>query len=187
MKRITMKKILFGILLSALFTSCTGNKSFYFEENKTVDWTDKEKAQHQNLIELANYVQGKDKSEISNEVLFEKYIEFDYILKDTSASRIEERLESFDTLFYYFRKSIDSVGLKNLDAKPVRFFKDHEIYEPFINELPQIEPNVFAYYLKSAPKNPLGVLWFDSESNKLISWILIHQGSDRYFLAFNLL
>lgn len=175
-----MKKIIFGILISIIFTSCE-------KENKFVDWTEKEKSQYEKLTELAKYVNGKEKSEISKELLFEKYIEFDYVLNDTSAARKANRIQSFDTLFYYFRKPIDSIGIINLDAKPVRFFKEHEIYEPFKKQLAEIEPNVFAYYEKSKPKNPKGVLWFDQESNKMIAWILLNQGGTRYFLSFNLM
>ncbi|TXE08116.1 hypothetical protein FUA26_11980 [Seonamhaeicola algicola] len=175
-----MKRIIFGILILTIFVSCG-------KENKFVNWTEKEKSQYEKLTELAEYVDGKQKSEISKDLLFDKYIEFDYVLKDTSETRKESRIQSFDTLFYYFRKPIDSIGIKNLDAKPVRFFNEHEIYKPFEKQLAEIEPNVFAYYEKKEPENPKGVLWFDQESDKLIAWILLNQGGTRYFLSFNLM
>ncbi|WP_303317497.1 hypothetical protein Q4Q34_00525 [Flavivirga abyssicola] len=175
-----MKKIIIGILISTSF--------FCFGQNKKIEnWTEKEKIKYQKLIELAQYVNGKEKSEISNDILFKKYIEFDYVLKDTSKIRIEKRIQSFDTLFYYFRRPIDSLEIKNLDAKPVRFYKEHKIYKPFNNELAGIKSNVFVYFIKDKPENPKGTLWFDEKSNKLIAWILLNQGGYRYFLSFNLL
>lgn len=174
-----MKKITFGILILVTFSSCQ-------KGNKFANWTEKEKKQYQKLTELAEYVNGKDKSEISKDVLFEKYIKFDYVLIDTIETRREKRIQSFDTLFYYFRKRIDSIGIENIDAKPVRFYKGHEIYRPFKKQLAEIEPYVFAYYEKNNPKNPKGTLWFDKESDKLIAWVLLNQGGTRYFLTFNL-
>ena len=174
-----MNRVIIGILILAIFASCE-------TKNKFADWTEKEKRQYQKLTELAEYVSGKEKSEISKDLLFDKYIEFDYVLKDTSEARKDSRIQSFDTLFHYFKKPIDSIGIENLDAKPVRFYKEHEIFEPFKKNLAEIEPNVFAYYEKSDPENPKGVLWFDQESDKMIAWILLNQGGHRYFLSFNL-
>lgn len=175
-----MKEVLLGFLIWTTF-SCISQR------NEFAHWTENEKANYKNLAELARYINGKVKSEISNDLLFEKYILFDYVLKDTNIIRKENRIQTFDTLFYYFRRPIDSIGIENLGAKPIRFYKGKEIYKPFVEQLAEIEPNVFAYFEKRDPKNPKGVLWFDPETNKLISWILIDQGGYRYFLTFNLM
>ena len=169
------------IFLIAIPLFCLGqNKGFN-------DWTENEKA---------NYVSGKQKPEISREILFYKYINFDYVLKDTFVTRIEKRLLAFDTLFYSFRNTIDSIGIENLEAKPIRFYKNHKIYEPFDEEkamksisgrkMYARDLNVFAYFRKEDPENPLGTLLFDHESNRLVAWILIKQGKYGYFLTFNL-
>jgi len=175
-----MRKLVLGFLILTSF-SC------FSQSNGFDDWTVNEKANYKKLTELAKYINGKEKSKISKDLLFEKYILFDYVLKDTIATRKEKRIQTFDTLFYYFRKQIDSVGIGNLDAKPIRFYKDNEIYKPFEKQLAEIEPNVFAYFEKSEPENPKGTLWFDPKTNKLIAWILINQGGYRYFLTFNLM
>ena len=161
--------------------------SYYISLAQTEKWSAKEKVMYGKLKELAKYVNAKNKSEISKDTLFEKYIEFNYVLNDTLKSRKENRIQSFDTLFYYFRKKIDDLGIKNLDAKPIRFYKDNKIYEPFEKELDKIKSNVFVYYEKDKPEIPKGTLWFDEKSNKLIAWILLNQGGYRYYLAFNLL
>jgi hypothetical protein len=84
---------------------------------------------------------------------------------------------------------LDSVGIKNLDARPVRFYKNNSrVYEPFTkDDLVAAAPNSFAWYNKNDPEHPLGYLWFDDVNYKLISWILIDQGGTHYFLVFNLL
>ena len=48
------------------------------------------------------------------------------------------------------------------------------------------DDNVFAYFRKEEPENPLGVLLFESETDKLAAWIMINQGGYGYFLTFNL-
>lgn len=182
-------KVLTIILLINIFF-CFGQK------NKTEVWTENEKAQYETLTKLADYVYGKKDTEISNKTLYDEYIYFDYVLKDTVTKRREERLTKFDTIFSFFRNKIDSIGVSKLDAKPVRFYKEHKIYEPFDEKVAKESisgekmytkhQNVFAYYRKDDPDNPLGVLLFEPNTNKLASWILINQGGYKYFLLFNL-
>jgi len=101
------------------------------QNNEFENWTKSEKSQRNIFFNLAKYIEGKDKDEISKDSLSEKYIYLDYVLDDTNIERGENRLKVFDTIFYRFRKIIDSLGVQNLKAKPIRFYKDHEIYEPF--------------------------------------------------------
>jgi hypothetical protein len=173
----------FTVTLIYIFTTLIS----FGQSKVSNEWTEKEVKQYKTLLDLAQYVYGKSKTEISNDILFEKYIEFSYVLKDTSKVRIKKRIESFDTLFSFFRKPIDSVGVNKLDAKPIRFYKHHDIYKPFEKQLAQIAPDVFVYFVKDRPDDPKGTLWLDPKSNKLIAWILLSQGGTYYFLSFNLL
>ncbi|MBU2906409.1 hypothetical protein KO529_16555 [Arenibacter algicola] len=185
-----MEKILIGLIL---LSTCLGSG----QNRSPEDWTENDMAQYAKLKELAGYVYQKKKTEISKDSLFKNYVYFDNVLNDTDKERRERRAVQFDTLFYYFRKTVDSIGLENLDAKPVRFYKGHKIYEPFDKEKSEHETiggekmyardeNVFAYYKKNDPENPLGVLLFEPESDKLAAWIMLNQGGYRYFLTFNL-
>lgn len=169
------------IILFASFSICYG------QNNKFDDWTDKQKKQYRILDELAHYVSNKESIKLSKDILFENYIEFDYVLQDTIPDRKKSRIHKFDGLFSYFRKTIDSLGIENLDAKPISFYKDHEIYKPFKNHLSEQEKNVFAYYEKDRPDQPKGLLLFDNKSNKLLAWILLNQGGHKYFLLFNIM
>ncbi|WP_159778495.1 hypothetical protein [Flavobacterium sp. 9AF] len=189
--KIKIQKILIGIII--LTTNLVLGQN-----NSSINWTENEKAQYIKLTALANYVYQKENSEISKDSLFIKYIYFDNVLNDTLVERKERRILAFDTLFYYFRKTVDSIGLENLDAKPVRFYKKHKIYDPFNEEksnqttiggekMYTKDDNIFAYFNKKDPENPIGVLLFEPETNKLGSWILINQGGYHYFLSFNLL
>lgn len=176
--------ILIGIML---FTS-----GFSFGQNNNSEiWTEQDKAQYKILKNLAYYVYKKDKSEISRDTLFSKYIFFDYIITDTTRTK-EYLIFAFDSLFTYFQKTVDSIGVDNLDAKPVRFYKNHKIYKPFDEEqciqrelgtgkkMYVSDDNVFAYYRKDDPENPLGVVVMESISNRLLAWILLNK-SDRFY------
>lgn len=149
-------------------------------------WTDKEKSYYVTLKELTSYVSENKNTKISNDSLLYKFIFLDYVTNDTTIEQKEYRLQFIDTIFNFFKETVDSIGLDNLDAKPIRFYKEHIIYEPFKNELINSKANVFAYYNKKIPNNPLGTLLFEPNSNKLVSWILISQGGHSYFLIFNL-
>jgi len=115
----------------------------YSQEKDFKDWKEHEIKNYNNLKRLAKYLNNKEKNEISKDTLFEKYIYFDYVLNDTLIARKERRLESFDTLFSFFRKPIDSLGINNIDAKPIRFYKEDKIYESFTKELKDGLPNKF--------------------------------------------
>ena len=189
--KIEMQRILIGIIILST--------SFGFGQNTTSEyWTENVLAQYSKLIELGNYVNSKKKSEISKDTLFKNYIYFDYVLNDTVSERREKRIVAFDTLFNYFRNTINSIGMKNLEAKLVRFYKDHKIYEPFDENKAKVstaggekmytkDANVFVYYRKEEPENPLGTLLFESGTDRLGAWIMINQGGFQYFLTFNLL
>ena len=183
-------KIIICVMLLVTFICSAQNNTF---EN----WTENEKSQYLKLHELARYVSGKQKAEILKDTLFDKFVYFDYVINDTDVERRERRYAIFDTVFYRFRKIIDTISISNFEAKPIRFYKDHEIYKPFDEEIAKEaitgdkmytqSSNVFAYYRKNEPENPLGTLLFEPETSKLIAWIMIDQGGYMYFLIFNLL
>jgi hypothetical protein len=82
-------------------------------------------------------------------------------------------------LFYQFYHFVDSVGLQNLEAKPLRNFKnDAEFYKPFTEELKWTDSAslVLAYYDKREPAKPLGALLYEPKSRKLLSWIILNMG-----------
>ncbi len=100
--KIEMNRILFGIVL--LMTSLV------FAQNKSSEnWTEKDKAQYDKLKKLAHYVYRKEKADISKDSLFNNYAYFDNVLTDTVTERREKRILAFDTLFYYFIKTVDSI------------------------------------------------------------------------------
>jgi hypothetical protein len=155
------------------------------QENKNT-WTDAEKNYYKVLRDFCQHL--KSNNEYSRDLILEKFIEFDYVLKDTSIARIERRKIQLDTLVIQFDKYIDLVGFENLDAKPLRLYSPiHKIRKPFIGELGDISNEVFAYYKKDSENYPLGTIWFNKKNSKIISWTLINQGGYYYFLTFNLL
>ncbi|KDN54534.1 hypothetical protein [Flavobacterium seoulense] len=171
-------KIIFLSLIFFLNFSLHAQKS---------DWTKTELLNYKTLANLATYVSKHKNNKLSKEVLFKNYIYFDYVLNDTVVERKESRIQHFDSLFSRFKNIVNRIGIKNLDAKPVRFYKNNEVYKPFENELQKTEKNVFVYFDKRKPHSPLGTLLFEEKSNKLIAWILLNQGGYHYFLTFNLL
>ncbi|WP_293297902.1 hypothetical protein [Allomuricauda sp.] len=153
---------------------------------KDEEWNAKELEYYKTIKGLSDYIVTSVK--ISKDTLFDKYIFFDNVLDDTNSERKKRRIRAFDTIFHHIPSTIDSIGIENLDAKPIRFFKTHKIYEPFEKNLKGFEKDVLVYYLKDDAENPLGYLLFEENSSKLASWILLNQGDQGwFFLTFNLL
>lgn len=161
------------------------------------NWTANELTQYETQRKLGSYVHKKEKNELSRDTLFGNYIYFDYLLKDSDTARKERRVEAFDTIFDFFRQTVNKIGLENLDAKPIRFYKNHEIYKPFDKNVAKesisgekmyaADQNVFVWFKKENPEEPLGTLLLEPLTSKLLAWIMIDQGGYKYFLLFNLL
>lgn len=160
------------------------------------EWTESEIAQYKILRNLGTYVYRKEKNELLKDSLFTQYICFEHFLKDPDTVRKEKRVKAFDTIFGFFSQTVNKIGLENLDAKPIRFYKNHEIYKPFIKDFAKEDisgekmyandQNVFVWFKKETPEEPLGTLLFEPQSNKLLAWIMLNQGGYKYFLLFNL-
>lgn len=155
-KRVFKKLILPFLFLSVLFFRCS----------EKFDGTEDEKQYHKTILDLCNYLSANKYDTTQREVIFKNYIYFDYVLNDTSLSRIKKRTAFFDGLMGRFQHFIDSVGVVNLEAKPVRFFKnDTDFYEPFIHELKDQDSTTLAYYDKRQPGKPLGALLFEKKTH----------------------
>jgi len=153
------------ILILLLINFC-----FFFANSQHTEkenWTIQEVKYYEVLCGLAEYVYKKPKSKISKDTLYSKYIYFDNVLNDSDPVRRERRLVEFDTIFSHIPRKIDSIGLENLDAKPIRFYKVHQIFKPFEKALSGTEKDVLAYYNKDKPNEPLGTLLFEEDSGKL--------------------
>ena len=172
------------LLTICLLLSCA-SQSYSQTENS---WSKNEKRDYNTINRFCSYLSNKAFKEIDQDSVFNNYFYFDYASKDSNSDRKNKRILQFNELLQNFKRYIDSVGIGNLDTKPVRFFKsDTVFYEPFKNELKSYAENTFAYFIKSNPKKPLGYLLFDEKTSKLVSWILIDQGGTHYFLTFDMM
>jgi len=168
--------------ITLLFSCLT----LYGSSQKT-GWTKDEELYYKTVNDLCNYLRDNKYDTTKRDFIFKNYVYFAYVLNDTSTKRVKSRIAYFDGLFPGFQHFIDSVGVTNLDAKPVRFFKsDSEFYEPFTEEIKDLDSMTLAYYDIRRPTKPLGALLFEQKTHKLASWILINQGGTYYFLTFNL-
>ncbi|MDP4255365.1 MAG: hypothetical protein Q8938_15255 [Bacteroidota bacterium] len=143
-----------------------------------------EKAYYSKLKGLCNALH--DNRYLDDSVM-RKFILLDYVLNDTSKARISDRMVKIKGLLVNFGRYIDSVGLPNLDAAPLKYYiKNPKIDSVFEPDLKKSIPYIFAYFRKDNRKSPLGYILFDPESGKVVSWILLNQGGARFFLTFNL-
>lgn len=175
-----MKTILSIILILSTINGCSQVNS------KTSFWSKKEKEYYQTLVDLKSYLETNEYSKTSKDSIFEKYVFFDNVLNDTVLDRRERRINTFDSIFKYIPKTLDSIGSENIDFKPIRFYKGEEIYTPFEQTLQELESEVFVYYTDE--KKPIGCILFDKKTSKILSWILLKQGDNSwFFLTFDLL
>jgi hypothetical protein len=159
-----------------------------FAQDKS--WTKDEQQYYTTMKSLCEHFKGKTYDTTQRDIIFERFVYFDYILADTSKSTVQKRIRKFDALFYRMTHFIDSVGLDNLEARPTRYFKDQkgfsELYKS--GEMNDVLPFTLTYFDKRRPEEqPLGALLFDAATHKLLSWMLIGQGGSLYFLTFNML
>lgn len=164
----------------ALFFFCFTVLNVFSQEKKFIDWLPQEIEYYKNLMGLAEYINGKDKADISRDTLLKKYI---YTTMDTLKYKgTIYDMANFDTIFSLIPQGIKKYGgIEKLDAKPIRFYKDHVLYSPFKRSLKDAVPFVLAYYRKDRPDIPLGTLLFDPKTHKLSSWILISQGGGGWY------
>jgi hypothetical protein len=147
----------------------------YITHAQTPTWTTEEKAYYSKTKDLCNYLKLHPYDPSKRQFIFTNFVYFINPKNDTS----QNRLNYFDMLFYQFYHFVDSVGLQNLEAKPLRNFKnDAEFYKPFTEELKWTDSAslVLAYYDKREPAKPLGALLYEPKSRKLLSWIILNMG-----------
>jgi hypothetical protein len=165
------------IILAFVFSSLT--KSSYTQE---LNWTKEETEYYTKTKDLCIYLKTNGYDTSQRNYLLTNFIYFVNPKNDTTQNRINY----FDMLLYNLYHFVDSLGLENLDAKPVRFFKsDTSFYKPFVEDLKWSTSMVLSYYDKRNPQKPIGSLLFDPKSHKLVSWIMLNM--DGYiFLTPNL-
>lgn len=169
-----IKTISIGIIL--LGTSIAANA-----QDST--WTSEELSYYSTARALCQFLTHSKYDTGKRHILLDKYVLF----FEMKGRETQPRIEYFDGLFSYFARYIDSVGLENLDAKPVRFFKSNTAaYKPFDNHLKWAATSTFFYYNKKEPSKPLGPLFFDPKSKKLAAWLWLNFGGELIFLTPNL-
>lgn len=162
--------------------------SYYSNAQGNINWSKPEDVYYRTIKDLCEYLHQHANLQKNRDYITDKWVLFDYILNDTSLSRKQKRIKKLDVLLASFKNFIDSAGLENIDAKPLRYYKDSpEIYGLFSGPLSDHINQIFVYFNKKTPTIPIGYLLFDEITGKLISWILIKEGGECYFLTFNIM
>jgi hypothetical protein len=145
--------------------------NIFSQKDKFKDWQPNETHYYKNLEKLAEYVGDKPYAyfEISKDSLIQNFLYINEESKDSIFNNTVYSIEYKNGLFNtYFTKAIHRHGLENLDAQPLRFYKETDsIYQPFIKSLRNISHLIMVYYLKGSSEKPLGTLLFEPKSQKL--------------------
>ncbi|RNL54726.1 hypothetical protein [Pedobacter jejuensis] len=142
-------------------------------QNKTVD----EEKNYKMIESLLKYYENKKYDTTQRDTVFKKFVYFDNILADTSKKKITGRIKFFDMIFPNIFRYVDSVGIRNLDLVPTRFFKsDTSFYKHFDidGELNELLPFTLTFYDKRNSKQPIGCLLFEPKTHKLMAWSIIN-------------
>ena len=104
----------------ALFFFCFTVLNLFSQENKFMDWLPQEIEYYKNLKGLAEYVNDKDKADISRDTLLKKYIYMDTLkYKGTIYD-----MANMDTIFSLIPHAIrKNGGIERLDTKPIQRIK----------------------------------------------------------------
>lgn len=156
--------------MRTIFLILLGLTNYCLAQDK--DWTKDELKYYNTTKDLCKFLTESRYDTSKREILFSKYVFFVNPKKDTSQNRINY----FDILFYKFCHFIDSTGVENLDAKPIRYFKtDSELVNKYKEDLKWAESRSLAYYNKKNPEKALGALLYDQDTGKLVSWIVLNM------------
>lgn len=154
----------------------------YSQDKEFKGWLPAEINYYNNLKGLAEYVNGKSDVNIGQDSIIHKFLKIEEASRDSVNKNTVYSIEYRNGVFTSFVNKINSHGLDNLDAKPLRFYKENDsLYRPFVSALKEVAPNVMVYYRKECPEKPLGTLLFDNETHKLISWVLLQGAGASYF------
>lgn len=138
-----------------------------------IAWTKSEMEYYSKTKQLCTFLKSNPYDTSKRKFIFENFIFFNNVKNDTTQNRINY----FDMLLYTLYHFVDSVGIENLDAKPLRYFKnDNAFYKPFEEDLKWADSLVLVYYDKRTPKKPIGSLLYEPKSRKLISWVMLNMG-----------
>jgi len=144
----SIRRFIFTILLFTTSCICYGQDS---------SWTKQELIYYSKAKGLCTHLMTNGYDTSKRKFLFENYIEFIHKKQDTTS----DRLVFFYMLVAKLYLFVDSVGLDNLDAKPLRYFKaDTSFYKPYETDLNWTVDHVLVYYNKCDPNRPLGSLLF---------------------------
>ena len=174
-----MKNKFMVFLLFCTYGICTYSQDFE-------GWLPEEIKYYNNLKRLAEYVNEKSEVDIGMDTTIQKFLKIEEASRDSINRNTVYSIEYRNGVFSNFVKGINKHGLENLDAKPLRFYKENDsLYRPFDRALkevaPDFDPNVMVYFRKENPEKPLGTLLFDVETHKLISWVLLKGEGGSYF------
>jgi hypothetical protein len=168
--------------------------------------TKQEKQRIHQVSKFCRYVKKKPLAEIDQDLLFEKYLSFEYILTDTTKEQIASKV--FSKLLKDIHTVLDTTHINSYGVVPWNkyqykenlprmLWEDEPLTGLFGNPLPDktasyrqavIEgkkelENIMVCFKKKKPQEPLYYFLFD-EQNKIVSWLLIRQGGLHYFLTF---
>jgi hypothetical protein len=164
------KYILANLTLIALLISCNDNKS----RDK---WTDNQLKYRETFLDFCIELDTKKVTDLDSNSLTLKKIIRKYMQLRKDLNLDSSSLSLYSLVLKNFHSVVDSIGSKNLDAKPIiNYKKDKDFYKPFTGNLKNNIPNVLAYYNKSYPKKPIATILFDQKSHKIISLIIIRKG-----------
>ncbi|MFN5982324.1 MAG: hypothetical protein ACK476_10730 [Fluviicola sp.] len=164
MKKLYLAFVIFFLIIS----SCK-------ERKKT--WTNDQIKYKETFLEFCNELDTKKVTDLnSNSVtlknIIQKYIHYRKDINLDSAS-----LGLYSYVMKGFHHIVDSIGSKNLDAKPIIYYKKNkDFFKPFTGNLKKNIPNVLAYYHKNHPQKPIATILFDQKSHKIISWMIMKKG-----------
>lgn len=157
------KSVIFYLTILTLLISCSNNQP-------SDSWSKVQIEYRNTFLKFCKDLDSRKESDLdSNSVtlktIIQKYIN---VRKDVKLDSVS--LVLFSYLIKDFHHTIDSIGSKNLDAKPITYFKKNkDFYKPFTGNLKPKIPDVLAYYHKKHPNKPIATILLDQKSHKIIS------------------
>jgi hypothetical protein len=140
------------------------------------------------MINFVSAVMINSDEEIIQPSFYKKYLYTSNPFLDSTSEQGCDYHKSMQYTIIEVKKYLLKNGLEDLDLAPIEFFKTDTVFKKWIQDehmqkyFQNIKENVLAFYKKSNPEQPICLIRFEPNTNKIYTWLTANPYSIIFFL-----